>query len=219
MKKKWLAVSLALALMLSACNSETAQENDKVEKTPPQKEVNVQEKEQPSESTGSNGTAEIVEPDIKPGELLKDDILFDAEGNFTVPEAEEAFLKKYPDMKLTKIAIEKEDGIYSYKLEGTNGSEEAELKLAIHTGRLLKDGLEKEDDSDKTFSYQDVLIVNQAYIDAMNQLPGGKWALDGWELDYDDDVLVYEFEFKSTDGQDFEVKLDATTGDLIEVDD
>lgn len=142
-----------------------------------------------------------------------------AEGAFPLTDAVDLFDDQFPDALLTKIQLDKDDSVYVYKIEGTAEGMEYELKVNAATGDIVELETDDEDDDDQTFAYEDAIPIAEAYDILMNNVAADEWILDEWELDYDFDKLVYDFELDHvSDGRDLEVKIDALNGEIVEID-
>ena len=56
--------------------------------------------------------------------------------------------------------------------------------------------------------------INQAMAIALERVPG---QVVKAELDYDDGMLLYEIDVRTTEGYKYEVKIDANTGAILRV--
>ena len=72
------------------------------------------------------------------------------------------------------------------------------------------------DDSAKTRGQGAAITADQAREIALRQRPGRVEEVD---LENDDGRTVWEVEVETERGQDFEVSIDAATGEVLEVDD
>lgn len=128
-------------------------------------------------------------------------------------EAIEAAHERF-DGILEEVSYEEDDGVYYYEVKLENKKEEYELKLKADDLSVLEEEHES-DNNDRGFkrleAAQDEKIISlkQAKETAAEAVNG---KIDEWDYDVDD--FKYEFEIG-----DYEVKVNAKTGDVIEIDD
>ena len=58
------------------------------------------------------------------------------------------------------------------------------------------------------------ITIDQAMVISLERVPG---QVVKAELDYDDGMLVYEIDVRTTEGHKYEVKIDANTGAILRV--
>ena len=149
------------------------------------------------QSADTNGNTKLAE-------AFKDDKSAEA-----IERAHERF-----DGILEEVSYEEDDGVYYYEVKLENKKEEYELKLKADDLSVLEEEHES-DNNDRGFkrleAAQDEKIISlkQAKETAAEAVNG---KIDEWDYDVDD--FKYEFEIG-----DYEVKVNAKTGDVIEIDD
>lgn len=128
-------------------------------------------------------------------------------------EAIEAAHERF-DGILEEVSYEEDDGVYYYEVKLENKKEEYEVKLKADNLSVLEEEHER-DNNDRGFkrleAAQDEKIISlkQAKETAAEAVNG---KIDEWDYDVDD--FKYELEIG-----DYEVKVNAKTGDVIEIDD
>lgn len=128
-------------------------------------------------------------------------------------EAIEAAHERF-DGILEEVSYEEDDGVYYYEVKLENKKEEYEVKLKADNLSVLEEEHES-DNNDRGFkrleAAQDEKIISlkQAKETAAEAVNG---KIDEWDYDVDD--FKYELEIG-----DYEVKVNAKTGDVIEIDD
>ena len=159
-------------------------------------EVQVSDKKT-KQSAYTNGNTKLAE-------AFKDDKSAEA-----IEAAHERF-----DGILEEVSYEEDDGVYYYEVKLENKKEEYEVKLKADDLSVLEEEHES-DNNDRGFkrleAAQDEKIISlkQAKETAAEAVNG---KIDEWDYDVDD--FKYEFEIG-----DYEVKVNAKTGDVIEIDD
>ncbi|TFU62039.1 hypothetical protein E4T89_06290 [Jeotgalicoccus nanhaiensis] len=150
-----------------------------------------------NQSDGSNSR-------VKLSDAFKDDKSF---------EAIEAAQKRF-DGILEEVSYDEDDGVYYYEVKLENKNEEYEVKLKADDLSVL----EEEHDNDnnergfkrlEAAQTEKIISLKQAREAALEAADG---EIEQWEYDADD--FKYEFEI-----DDYEVKINAKTGDVTEIDD
>ena len=119
------------------------------------------------------------------------------------------------DINVTNIGFDRDNGRYTYEIEGWKVNKEYNLELDAESGEVLEKDVELEDNID-----QDEVIIDlgkivspeKAMEEALKQANASE--IEGWELDTDKGQLVYEVDVK--DGKD--AVISATDGSFIKFD-
>lgn len=210
---KYGASALALALLLSACSGDNAQEakedakdaasnakaavseevNSVEDKVEDKKEEKKEEKNQEAAARG------IENQEFKVS-------LTDAVDKFKEAFAEDG-------IEVESVELDEDDGKFVYDVQGFKDNNEYEATIDAETGEVLSQEQDQDDDT------QDDIAIDFASIitpeDAMQKaLENNKGYVKGWELEHSDDYgkLVYDIDIE--DGDD--VAIDAETGDIVE---
>lgn len=137
----------------------------------------------------------------------------------STPEEAVSAAQENFDGELVELGLDQEDGEWVYKVKLENDSEDHETKMLTEDLSVLEEETEVDDDNDPDdrFAYEDAIPHDEAVSAAMDEAGG---ELEEWTLEKDDGQLEYEVELNSTDlGDDAEVKINAESGEIIEVDD
>lgn len=121
------------------------------------------------------------------------------------------------DGELTSVTLEWDRGRLVYDIDLESDSQEYDADVDATTGEVLRDETDndRDDDDDDTFDPADVIDVADAMQTALDRVDG---RVTEWQLDKDDRRIEFTFEIRDGD-DDVEVTIDATTGELIEIDD
>lgn len=128
-------------------------------------------------------------------------------------EAIEAAQERF-DGILEEISYEEDDGAYYYEVKLESKNEEYEVKLDADNLSVLEEEREDEN-SERSFkrlkaAHEETIITLEEAKKTAEEAVNGK--IDEWEYDVDD--FKYEFEIGGN-----EVKINAKTGDVTEIDD
>lgn len=144
-----------------------------------------------------------------------------SEFTVTTAKALETFSEKFPNAQLTKIGIDFFKNQYHYEVEGIDGEMECEMEIDAYTGKILRDKtvpIEKDDlfeEQNQVFNLTDAVSEDVAINAAIEKHPG---TLHEWTLDKDDGMLKYEVTLIDNN-RDFDVIVNATTGEVVGIDD
>lgn len=140
----------------------------------------------------------------------------------TVQEVIDMYQKEYPDTDITSIELEKSLGKFVYKVEGVDDNNEYELKIKAETKEIAKSKQEKldRDEQNRVKRNEDKLdLANVLSIDQATEIAekeAGAGSATEWDLDRELNVTYWEV--KVVDGRkETQVKLDAKTGEILEV--
>lgn len=132
------------------------------------------------------------------------------------------YQEQFPDTDITSIQLEKELSGFVYKVEGVDDDNEYELKINAETKEVVKDKTEKLDldeqggskrNSDK-LDLEGIISLDEATKIAEEKAGTGQAV----EWDLDRELTTTYWEVKVKDGtNEIQVKLDAKTGDILEI--
>ncbi|RVU53881.1 PepSY domain-containing protein [Anaerosphaera multitolerans] len=200
MKKLHLITSMGLCiLLLTGCGNKntvnTPEQNINTEKT----EIAEKVEDTTLEKEVQNNTTAAIDPS----------------------KALETFNSHFPNVGLTKIALDYYRGQYHYDIEGVDDNFEYEMEINSETGEIIKEEKENLDRDDvfeekaNIFNLSDAIPVQDAITKVLEN-HGGEFK--EWTLEKDDGILIYEIDV--IDGnRDFEVYVNAETGEILGIDD
>lgn len=217
MKNKNLALVLATALVLGACGNEAAKPADDAKK----EETSVEEKVDETETKESkDGVKEVANDDKNDTDDEKGvtDVNRDPlpEVGKTMEEAVDIFHNHFKDdsINIKSIKLDFFNEALDYVIEGFKDGNEYELRIAAPNGEVVEEKTDKDDDSDeKALDLKNIITAKEAMEKALECQKEGAWVVE-YELEVDDGKAVYDIDVEN--GTD--VKIDATTGEVIDKD-
>lgn len=130
----------------------------------------------------------------------------------TKSECKQLAKNKVKKGTIIRVTAKYDDGIYVYKVKMKKGNKKYTLEYHAGNGKLLE---YEWDLVSKTSNKNSYIGTNKAKKIALSQVPGA--TVKKVELDKDDGIAVYEVELIS--GQyEYEIKIDAKTGKILEID-
>ncbi|MFJ7974211.1 PepSY domain-containing protein [Peribacillus sp. NPDC096379] len=114
---------------------------------------------------------------------------------------------------VTKTELDNDHNRLVYEFElMTDGNNEAEVKVDATTGKVIK--VEIDEDISALQNVSPTISVEDAKKTALQKVKG---TVTKTELDGDDHRIVYEFEIITDNSRKAEVKVDATSGQILKV--
>ena len=221
MKNKKILLLLALALVLGACGNESAKPADQAKEGKPA----VEEKVDDNETSDSDDGVKEVEDDKDDDEKVATDDEKNVrefkrspipEVDTSMEDAVEIFYDHFKDdsININSIKLDFFNEGLDYVIEGFKDGNEYELRIAATNGVVIEEKIDKDDDTDeKALDLKNIITAQEAMEKALEGQKEGAWVVE-YELEIDDGKAVYDIEIE--DGAD--VKIDATTGEIIEKD-
>ena len=212
MKNKKLVLLLATSLVLGACGNNAAKPQDKAVEEKPAVEEKIDENK--DESSNSNDGVKEVTNDEKNVEEFKRSPI--PEVGKTMEEAVDIFYDHFKDdsINIKSIKLDFFNEALDYVIEGFKDGNEYELRIAATNGEIIEENTDKDDDTnEKALNLKNIITAQEAMEKALEGQKDGAWVVE-YELEIDDGNAVYDIDIE--DGTD--VKIDATTGEVIEKD-
>ena len=204
MKIKNLSLILLASLLLGACGNKEAKPAEEVKEEVSQVEdTNTGVKEVSDDDKKSSNTEKEKAPEIAMN--MEDAVKIFHEHNFGDASAD--------SFNFDKIKVEVLDKDIIYSIEGFKDGKEYQLKIN-NNGKILEEKIE-DDDGKKKLAIDFTKIISGE--DAWEKSLEGQARdvkVKEYELKIEDDKVVYDIELDNSK----DVKIDATTGDIIERD-
>lgn len=202
--------ALALALLLSACSGENAnQAKDDAQNAASNAETAVEEQVQSTKDDIDDKKEEKKEEKQAEAEVRG---IENKEFKVSLDDAVSKFKEAFAEdgIEIESVEFDEDDGKYVYDIQGFKDNKEFEAKIDADSGEVLSQEQDTDDDTqdDIAIDFSSIIKPEEAIKKA---LENNKGYVVGWELDHDDNKLRYEIDIE--DGDD--VDLDAETGDII----
>lgn len=204
MKVKKLAPILMAALILGACGKEAPKPADQAKQEESQvNETKTGVKEVNDDDKKSSNTEKEKAPEVAMN--MEDAVKIFHEQNFGDASAD--------SFNFDKLKVEILDKDIIYSIEGFKDNKEYQLKIN-NNGKILEEKIEDDDDKKKlAIDFTKIISGEDAWEKALEgQSEGTK--VKEYELKIEDGKAVYEVELNN----DKAVRIDATTGEVIERD-
>ena len=131
----------------------------------------------------------------------------------------DAFKKEYPQAQLTEVSFEQENGSYVYEIKGKDSSKDYELQVHAASGEILKQGQENENNPMiQALDLSQVKTEKEAMDAALAAAKGKNLYVKSWSLEVENKRPVYEVSLVKDNQDDLDVKLDAKTLEVLDLD-
>lgn len=207
-KIKFGALSLSAVALLAACGNDTPATNDPVTEEPAV--------ETPAEDTTAEDPATVEEPaeEGPGGSVDTADGIYNVEFPVTLEQAVQKFNETFGEnINIDQIELDEDIRGYEYSVSGWDDANEYDLDLDAHSGEIKNQETDQENDNDNgegTINFDNVISPQEAMEIATAD--AGVNFVEGWTLEVDDGITVYEIELKSSD----DVTINAETGDIVD---
>lgn len=125
------------------------------------------------------------------------------------------FHQYFPNATVKSISYDAKHNPY-YEVEGFSGNREVELKVDEASGQVISKEAKKygSSKSNKTFNVQNIIIPEVAETKAIEKV-GSDFQTMKWTVEREGGRIVYEFDMTTGGGKNAEVKVDATSGQVL----
>lgn len=196
------ALSLSAVALLAACTDNIEPIDDPVENDPVVEEPT-------DDTTPDDDATDKKEPAI--GSQDTSNGIYDVEFPVTLEQATELFAQTFgEDVNISSIELDEEIRGYEYDISGWDGEQEYELSLDAHSGEIKKQDIAQDNDRDDIINFDNIITPREAMEIAVNDT--GVDFVEGWSLEEDDGIIVYEIDLQGTD----DITLNAETGDIVD---
>jgi uncharacterized membrane protein YkoI len=210
MFKKLLVTGCTL-LLLAACGTDTPEENaGTANQVSPASENNASNNTN-NETTAANDSSN----ENTPNTTNQFDII---NPTVSMDEAVKVFQEAHPDAKVESIDFDTDSGRLHYDFDGFDTSKEYEMEIDASTKEIKESEVETDSDKDEFLDFATIIDLAKAIEIASSKAEVEGHSPTGWELEADDKKQTYTIEFEKNDS-DIDIKLDATNGEILEIED
>ncbi|MFD2830860.1 PepSY domain-containing protein [Corticicoccus populi] len=119
---------------------------------------------------------------------------------------------------LVSLELDNDNNTWVYEVNLETSDDEYELQVSVEDLSVINEHTEQDNNINiESFSYDDAVPFNEAVQTAIDEVGG---ELEGFTLEMEDGQLIYEIEIRDADGgNDYDVVINAETGELITTDD
>ncbi|QPZ38917.1 PepSY domain-containing protein [Paramicrobacterium chengjingii] len=202
------AAALALGLTLAGCADDTGS-------TSAADGDSTSGSSQSSENSSGNAEGSDASTTKRGADLATTD--FAIEWEDAVETAQSAF-----DGDLAEIELDWSRDRYAYSIELVSDSEEYEVRIDATTGEKFGERTEKIESDDVAEKTSEVIDLNNivSWDDALaTALDAQDGTVNEWKLEGTESGPQWQFDIDADSGEDYEVTINAETGELLTTDD
>ncbi|WP_208650134.1 PepSY domain-containing protein [Ureibacillus thermophilus] len=192
MFKKIIITSAALMLLTACLNDESKDNNDANNQVSTKTEVNT------TNESAVNANVDITNPTV------------------SMKEAVDTFLEAYPDANIESIDLDSGFGGLHYKIDGFDSANEYEAVIDAETKEMKVNEVEANRDREEALDFSNIIEPNEAIEKASAKDEVNGFTPTGWSLEVENGKSQYSIEYKKN-ADEIEIKVDATTGEILKV--
>ncbi len=205
---KKLIVSGCTLFLLTACGTDTTNENagstnqsnnTSESNTTATNESNAVKNSSNAGTQNTSTTVDITNPTV------------------SLKEAINIFKEAHPDAKIEAVDLDTDSGRLHYDFDGFDSSKEYETEIDATTKEIKENETETERDTDESLDFSSIIDPAKAIEIASTKAEVEGLSPTGWSLEADDGKQKYTIEYDQQDS-DIDIKIDAITGEIIEID-
>ncbi|WP_054953160.1 PepSY domain-containing protein [Flaviflexus massiliensis] len=231
MKIKSIGLAAALALTLAACSDSSDTEETTTESGPVAVET-TDDSDSADDNGGTEDATDSTDGATEPeGTETSDDAGSDsaeAPGRdidlasydfaFTLEEAIEASNAHTGGGTIHQVGMDwdEDTDAWVWEVDTISDGRSWELEINATTGDISEQDEDDEDDDEPAVDPFGSVDYHAAMSIAIGEVPG---TVSQWDLDWNDDREIYSIEVRADGGGETEIEIDASNGDIVEIDD
>ena len=211
MFKKLLITGCTL-LLLTACGTDQTEENGSTtNQTSTTSEANTtNQTETNNESTAVKDSSNASTPNTSTAMDITNPTV-------SMTEAVNIFKEAHPDAKIESIDLDTDSGRLHYDIDGFDSSNEYETEIDATTKEIKENEVDTERENDESIDFSAVIDPAKAIEIASTRAEVEGLTPTGWSLEADDGKQKYTVEYDQNDDNDIEIKINAITEEILEV--
>lgn len=202
-------LSLSTVALLAACGNDTTTEPPVVNDDAVEEPV----LEEPTDDTTPDDTADIEDPaEVGPGGSIDTtNGINNVEFPITMEQAVQIFHEIFGEnASINEIELDEDIRGYEYSIAGWDDLNEYDLDIGAQSGEIKEQETDRDDDTDDTINLDNIIAPQEAMDIATAD--AGVDFVEGWTLEVDDGVTVYEIDLRGAD----DITINAETGDIVD---
>ena len=203
---KKLMITGCTLLLLTACGTDTAEENASTTNQP----------STTSETNNTNNQSSAVKDSSNASTPSTSKTVDITNPTVSMTEAVNIFKEAHPDAKIESIDLDTDSGRLRYDIDGFDSSKEYETEIDATTKEIKENEVETERDTDELLDFSAIIDPAKAIEIASIKTEVEGLSPTGWSLEADDGKQTYTIEYEKNDS-DIEIKINATTEEILEV--
>jgi uncharacterized membrane protein YkoI len=209
---KKLMITGCTLLLLTACGTDQTEENGSTtNQTSTTSEANT------TNQTETNNESSAVKDSSNastPNESTTVDI---TNPTVSMTEAVNVFKEAHPDAKIESVDLDNDSGRLHYDIDGFDSSKEYETEIDATTKEIKENEVDTERENDESIDFSAIIDPAEAIEIASTRAEVDGLTPTGWSLEADDGKQKYTIEYDEMNDSDIEIKINAITEEILEV--
>lgn len=210
-KRKLTLLALISTGVLGACGTDSATDTTSEEQSSSAQESSMssQSEDMSSESSESGSSTESSSSNSGSTQGINEQ-----EFDISLDDAIQTYNETHPNSSIESIDFDEDDGKYEYDFDGFDDANEYELSVDATSGEAVEKDTENDDDNDSdALNLDNIVSPQDAMTTALEEVGSGY--VDGWQLDTENDLTVYEISIEDSQNDDDDIIINAETGEFM----
>src|SRR4051794_8270835 len=209
---KKLMITGCTLLLLTACGTDQTKENGSTtNQTSTTSEANTTNQ---TETNNEPGAVKDSSNASTPNASTTVDI---TNPTVSMTEAVNVFKEAHPDAKIESVDLDNDSGRLHYDIDGFDSSKEYETEIDATTKEIKENEVDTERENDESIDFSAIIDPAKAIEIASTRAEVDGLTPTGWSLEADDGKQKYTIEYDEMNDSDIEIKINAITEEVLEV--
>ena len=209
---KKLMITGCTLLLLTACGTDQTEENGSTtNQTSTTSEANT------TNQTETNNESSAVKDSSNASTPNASTTMDITNPTVSMTEAVNVFKEAHPDAKIESIDLDNDSGRLHYDIDGFDSSKEYETEIDATTKEIKENEVDTERENDESIDFSAIIDPAKAIEIASTRAEVDGLTPTGWSLEADDGKQKYTIEYDEMNDSDIEIKINAITEEILEV--
>ena len=209
---KKLMITGCTLLLLTACGTDQTKENGSTtNQTSTTSEANT------TNQTETNNESSAVKDSSNASTPNASTTMDITNPTVSMTEAVKVFNEAHPDAKIESVDLDNDSGRLHYDIDGFDSSKEYETEIDATTKEIKENEVDTERENDESIDFSAIIDPAKAIEIASTRAEVDGLTPTGWSLEADDGKQKYTIEYDEMNDSDIEIKINAITEEILEV--
>lgn len=205
-KSKLAFLALISTGVLGACGTDSSNDTNSEEQSSSAQESSMSSQ---SEDVSSESATESSSNNSESAQGINEQ-----EFEISLDDAIQIYNETHPDSSIETIDFDEDNGKYEYDFDGFDDANEYELSVDATSGESIDKDTDNDDDNDnEVLNLENIVSPQDAMTTALEEVGSGY--VDGWQLDTENNLTVYEISIENSQDDDDDIIINAETGEFI----
>ncbi|MFZ0445805.1 MAG: PepSY domain-containing protein [Bacillus sp. (in: firmicutes)] len=209
---KKLMITGCTLLLLTACGTDQTKENGSTtNQTSTTSEANT------TNQTETNNESSAVKDSSNASTPNASTTMDITNPTVSMTEAVNVFKEAHPDAKIESVDLDNDSGRLHYDIDGFDSSKEYETEIDATTKEIKENEVDTERGNDESIDFSAIIDPAKAIEIASTRAEVDGLTSTGWSLEADNGKQKYTIEYDEMNDSDIEIKINAITEEILEV--